>query len=457
MFFIGRANARATILSAFPFACALASGCVLPEPAGGDAEAALALDPGAAAAAAEDVQQSQETPDYTVESICGGTNDMVPVNDFEGKHNITIRFVQREKIPVGRYHRGGQLGACTGTLVSHDLFLTNSHCIPDHPVTEGWVTFGAELEGWASDRLPAGSFDVIELVEDGLTGDDYAVLRLEGNPGLIYGHQVLADYSPAEGSVITIIGHPDNGPKHVDVGHVDYHLFSGSIWYDDLDTLPGNSGSGILDIYGEMIGLHHDGGCDDFFVGANHGTKTIHLLDASPALRDAPRHLIVSEPGTGIYIVNGGAKMHIGTMQEYDALGLAHEDHRVLPVGALDYLPTAPRDGTVLRTPDGAIYLVYGGARFWIPTMDEFYALGLSWSDVHPAPQVATQSLPLIPQYDTLLKERSSPGVYVVRWGQLYGIPSWEALLGYGFRPNRIRTVPDGSLSQIPYGGALPW
>jgi hypothetical protein len=376
--------------------------------------------------------------------------------DFEGKHGISTRFVQREKIPVGHYNNGDGDG-CSGTLISHDLFLTNSHCIPDDAskITQGLVEFGFENGGWASEALPRRTFTVAALVEDGLTGDDYAILRLNGNPGLIYGHQVLADYEPAEGSVITIVGHPDNDPKRVDVGHVDYHLFSGSIWYDDLDTLGGSSGSGILDANGEMIGLHHNGGCDTIFVGANHGTKMIHLLDASPTLRAAPRHIIVSEPGTGVYIVNGGAKMHIGSWGEYDALGLRHEDHRVLPAGALAGLPTTPRDGTVLRSAEGAIYLVYGGARFWIPTMDEFNALGLSWADVQPAPSVALHALPLVPWHGTLLEERSSAGVYVLLWGNLYSFPSWEALLYLGYEPNRIRTVPDGSLSQIPYGGTV--
>jgi hypothetical protein len=81
--------------------------------------------------------------------------------------------------------------------------------------------------------------------------------------------------------------------------------------------------------------------------------------------------------------------------------------------------------------------------------------LGLSWADVQPAPSVALHALPLVPWHGTLLKERSSAGVYVLLWGNLYSFPSWEALLYLGYEPNRIRTVPDGSLSQIPYGGTV--
>ncbi|AKT41117.1 trypsin-like serine peptidase [Chondromyces crocatus] len=392
-------------------------------------------------------------PDMTTKALCNGDDNLTFVNDFTGKHGISSRFVQREKIPVGIIRPIG----CSGTLIAHDLFLTNAHCVPEDgaQVLAQTVQFGFEEDGELLESLPSQSFPVVNLLELRNQNLDYAIYRLGHLPGLIYGHNTVASGDPPSGSVISIIGHPAFRRKQVDVGHARYNVFLDRILYDDLDTLGGNSGSGILNAQGELTGLHYGGSCDGWF-GYNYGEKMSNLLQASPLLRNTPRQLILSQ-GTDptLYVIHGGARLAIASMDEFNALGFRAQDHRVLPPGALSSTPTVPRDGTVLVTPGGARHVVFGGARFPIHLLMEFTALGYSNPDMNPAPQLATQAIPLIPRDGTLLQERSHDPVYVVLGGIRYWIQNWTVFHARGYQKNRIRIIPDGSVAQIPFGGVL--
>ena len=60
--------------------------------------------------------------------------------------------------------------------------------------------------------------------------------------------------------LIAIIQHPNGETKQVEVGHT-IERGGTYVYYNDLDTEPGSSGSGILDAYGAVAGVHTLGGC----------------------------------------------------------------------------------------------------------------------------------------------------------------------------------------------------
>ena len=69
--------------------------------------------------------------------------------------------------------------------------------------------------------------------------------------------------------MIALIQHPAGDPKKVDVGHI-VRVEAKQIYYDDVDTQGGSSGSGVRDASGAVIGVHTNGGCTAQ-GGANSG------------------------------------------------------------------------------------------------------------------------------------------------------------------------------------------
>jgi hypothetical protein len=117
---------------------------------------------------------------------------------------------------------------------------------------------------------------------------------------------------------------------------------------------------------------------------------------------------------------------------------------------------TTPADFTLIRElwrPE--VFVVYGGAKFWIPDTKTLADLGFSGSQVHIVPPGGTNQLTAMPFDGTLIKESSDPRVFLVN-NQMLSWVSSEARMGELCLPWRhIRTVPDGALKTLPQGPDL--
>lgn len=198
----------------------------------------------------------------SMKSICGATDEMQFVNDYKGDLGQTIAYVSRFKSRVGAMTDSTTaLGQkfCSGTLIGPNLFLTASHCIGYDTVGQ-YIAFNYEKEKNRSSLLKQEFFKITKVVEDGLNGLDFAILQLEGQPGLKYGYAKTRKASLDSNHVLTIIQHPSGFPKKVEVGHYRNKLGS-YMEYNDLDTEPGSSGSGVLDKNGDLVAVHTNGGC----------------------------------------------------------------------------------------------------------------------------------------------------------------------------------------------------
>ena len=91
--------------------------------------------------------------------------------------------------------------------------------------------------------------------------------------------------------MICIIGHPAGQPKRIEAGPTT--LISGNlIRYGDIDTLGGNSGSGILRASdGRLVGIHTNGGCTSSSPG-DGGTNFGQRIAAVIAARRRCRALV---------------------------------------------------------------------------------------------------------------------------------------------------------------------
>ena len=260
-----------------------------------------------------------------IETICGTTDDSQPVEQYDGTLGVTTAFASAHQGPVGQIQWNDNLATlytspgdvsgvrwCSGTLIANDLFLAAGHCFdqtgggwtrpkdnatqatiaPAEIATNMHVNFNFQVDASGNPRTEQ-RFPVTALVEYRLGSLDFAIVRLGGNPGATFGVTGVSTTDPAKGDMLAIIGHPAGLPKRIEAGPTT-DLSGSSITYDDIDTLGGNSGSGILRASdGRLVGVHTNGGCTAT-GGSNSGVRITSIIAASPTLQFLTRPTIPS-------------------------------------------------------------------------------------------------------------------------------------------------------------------
>jgi hypothetical protein len=306
-----------------------------------------------------------------------------------------------------------------GAAVSTLTWMAVLHLIPG-----GWPFYGGPT--WLRDK----SYEHWRRLKSHIDSGRPWPIGLIGTTTVpFYNHQVLA------------CGYEESDDEH------------GTIYTYDMNG-PGKEQTITLDFTGGMLQVvesepHYDRGPLRGFFCEDYGFSDPPEL----GLRYGALQTLTSTTPP-FYVVYGGAKYSIPTIGDLQALGFASEWLRqttTLP-GA-----TGPRDGTLLRELNSpAVYVIYGEAKFHIPSATEFDALGYSWNGVRVVPDGALANTPVIPKEGILLRERSQAEVYVMRNGQRVHIATPQRFAELGLIWSHIRVVPDGSLAQVPYGGIDP-
>jgi hypothetical protein len=163
-----------------------------------------------------------------------------------------------------------------------------------------------------------------------------------------------------------------------------------------------------------------------------------------------PDRTLLSEPSSKFSVVFGGAAFAI-PIAEIPLLGLDPSKAVPGPLGN-----KAPVDSTLVRelgTPE--VYVVYGGAKFWIPDPTALFSLGFNWIQVQVIPKGGAQQLGTIPFDGTLTKEQHDPRVFLVINRMLSLVTSPARMDQLCLPVRHLRTVPDKALSNLPRGPNL--
>lgn len=156
-------------------------------------------------------------------------------------------------------------------------------------------------------------------------------------------------------------------------------------------------------------------------------------------------------------VVFGGAEFVVTDPTYLTAMGFNTSNAIAVGTVGTGTMPPFPVDGTLLREfgrPE--VYVVFGGAKFWIPDPPTLVTLGFDWSKVRVIPPGTSKLLATMPIDGTLVKEQHNPQVFLVEGKQLLWVTSPTVMARRCLSWRNVRTVPDKALtSGLPHGSDL--
>ncbi|SNS94683.1 trypsin-like peptidase domain-containing protein [Antarctobacter heliothermus] len=160
---------------------------------------------------------------------------------------------------------------CTGFLVEGNKLITNHHCVPGILKNPKMVERGANAiiavqfhAGFVRDGIDEGvvSFHVNPVPLETSEALDYTVLQVIGDANATFGALELSAVVPQDRNPFWVIGHPMGEAQRISREKclADTPAVASGRLRHTCDTLPGNSGSPVIDAgLQQVVGLHHAG------------------------------------------------------------------------------------------------------------------------------------------------------------------------------------------------------
>jgi hypothetical protein len=163
-----------------------------------------------------------------------------------------------------------------------------------------------------------------------------------------------------------------------------------------------------------------------------------NIGDTSPPA--GPTGSVLREPNGAISVVVGGVPFHLNP-EEYAALG--SPAFSSVPAGTFERMPTIIANGTLVRGPDGAVYIVAGSAKYHL-SRAEYVAL--SSPPFVNVPVRLLAALDSSPNDNTFLRDAANGAIYQIAGNAKYYLgPADYSSLGSPAATN----VPVGFINSI--------
>ena len=179
---------------------------------------------------------------------------------------------------------------CTAFIVSKKYILTNYHCslglLDNEKIGATRIDVTQFVAGYTQTGIEEGTkkYTVIPTPVETSKRLDYAVLEVIGDPSQEYGQLNLSSNLPNGGDPFWIIGHPMGEGQRISREKCKANkpaLSAGKLLHT-CDTLPGNSGSPVIDAgLQQVVALHHAGSRND---SINYAIPMSEILENSKVL-----------------------------------------------------------------------------------------------------------------------------------------------------------------------------
>ena len=193
---------------------------------------------------------------------------------------------------------------CTAFIVSKKHILTNYHCsfgmLDNERVGATRIDAVQFVAGYTQTGIDEGTkkYTVIPTPVEFSAELDYAVLEVLGNPSQDYGKLKLVSLVPNDRAPFWVIGHPRGEGRRIsrEKCRASSPAISKTKLLHTCDTLPGNSGSPVIDAGLQVVvALHHAGISND---SVNAAILMSEILENSTVLAAymAPNDVPKAEP-----------------------------------------------------------------------------------------------------------------------------------------------------------------
>ena len=230
---------------------------------------------------------------------------------------------------------------CTAFIVSSKYILTNYHCslglLDNEQINATRIDATQFVAGYIQTGIEEGTnkYTVIPTPIETSKDLDYAVLEVIGNPAEKYGQLKLSDIAPVQGDPFWIIGHPMGEGQRIsrEKCKANNPALSAGRLLHTCDTLPGNSGSPVIDAgLQQVVALHHAGSRAD---SVNYAILMSDILENSKILTafEAPIALpqaITEKPKVCDELYNAAAKAK--ACYAYNAYLKSCNSHALVPL-----------------------------------------------------------------------------------------------------------------------------
>ena len=235
---------------------------------------------------------------------------------------------------------------CTAFIVSKKYILTNYHCslgiLDNERIGATQIQATQFVAGYTRTGIDEGTKKYMVIPQPVETNKalDYAVLEVMGDPSQQFGQLKLASAMPTDGDPFWIIGHPMGEGQRIsrEKCKANAPAVSAGKLLHTCDTLPGNSGSPVIDAgLQQVVALHHAGSQKDsvnFAILMSEILENSTVLAAYKAPEATPKNQPV-EPKTAaisacdaLYRAAAEAK----ACYAYDAYINSCKDHSLAPI-----------------------------------------------------------------------------------------------------------------------------
>lgn len=196
-----------------------------------------------------------------------------------------------ELCPEVRFREQLAIADCSATLIDDDLILTASHCVPDAEACGRTRFVGSlylEPDG-ALHRITRDDVYHCAGVVAAPPGRDVVILELDRPVAAPYHPAVVSERAVALGDPLAVVGFPAGLPMKVAADcNVLRFTASGATFRSNCDVFGGNSGSGVFDAAGELVGVMTLGAGSYRPDLSRGGCRTLTEYDLEGRLLTAP-------------------------------------------------------------------------------------------------------------------------------------------------------------------------